>query len=115
VGSRCGAWYGGRGGVGISGNGDASGRAAKPGAGLVALENGFATVDGPAAVQAICDGLSEDPIEALLRKGLARLPHPYPAADRAAGYRYQASILQVELSLTQMLDAPVARRSFFEQ
>src|SRR6185312_15675963 len=68
------------------------------------LDNGFAAVDDPAAVQAICDRLGPDQIDALLRKWLARLPHPFTAADRDAGYRYDLSILQVEFSLTQMLD-----------
>ena len=31
------------------------------------------------------------------------------------GYRYQLSILQVELSLTQVLDRPVTGRIFFEE
>ncbi len=47
--------------------------------------------------------------------GFRRLPHPYPAADRAADYRYQLSIWQMELSLTQVLDRPVSGRMFFEQ
>ena len=34
---------------------------------------------------------------------------------RAAGYRYELSILQAEFSLTQMLDRPVSGRIFFEQ
>ena len=50
-----------------------------------------------------------------LRKWLARLPHPFTAADRAAGYRYDLSILQAEFSLTQMLDNPVSGRILFEQ
>ena len=54
-------------------------------------------------------------IDALLRKWLARLPHPFSPADRAAGYRYDISILQAEFSLTQMLDKPVSGRIFFEQ
>ena len=54
-------------------------------------------------------------IEALIRKWLARLPHPFLARHRKAGYRYQISILQAEFSLTQVLDAPAAGRSFFEQ
>jgi hypothetical protein len=66
-------------------------------------------------VQQICDGLTDDKIDALLRKWLARLPHPFTAADRAAGYRYELSILQAEFSLTQKLDAPVSGRIFFEQ
>jgi hypothetical protein len=48
-------------------------------------------------------------------KWLAILPHPFTAADRAAGYRYELSILQAEFSLTQMLDKPVSGRMFFEQ
>ena len=45
-------------------------------------------------------------------------PAPAPlltAADQVAGYRYELSILQAEFSLTQMLDAPVSGRIFFEQ
>ena len=42
------------------------------------------------------------------------MPHPFPAPDRQAGYRYQISILQIELSLTQVLDRPVSGRIFFE-
>ena len=68
-----------------------------------------------AALQAICDRLGPEQIDALLRKWLARLPHPFTAADRAAGYRYDISILQAEFSLTQMLDRPVSGRVFFEQ
>jgi hypothetical protein len=59
--------------------------------------------------------LGPDQIDALLRKWLARLPHPYSSADRAAGYRYDLSVLQAEFSLTQMLDRPVSGRIFFEQ
>jgi hypothetical protein len=70
--------------------------------------------DDVAAVQAICDSLGPAEIDALLRKWLARLPHPFTAADRAAGYRYDISILQAEFSLTQMLDKPVSGRTFFE-
>jgi hypothetical protein len=66
-------------------------------------------------VQEICDGLTEPVIDALLGKWLARLPHPFTAADRAAGYRDQLSVLQAEFSLTQMLDKPVSGRIFFEQ
>ena len=43
------------------------------------------------------------------------LPHPFTPADRAAGYRYDLSILQAEFSLTQMLDRPLSGRIFFEQ
>jgi hypothetical protein len=102
----------------INGNEYAKRQATKAGIGFTALDNGFATIEDPAhvaAVQAICDGLTEPVIDTLLRKWLARLPHPFTPADRAAGYRYQLSILQAEFSLTQMLDKPVSGRIFFEQ
>jgi len=79
------------------------------------MDNAFAAVDDPAALQAICEQLGPEQIDALLRKWLARLPHPFTPADRAAGYRYDLSILQAEFSLTQMLDKPVTGRLFFEQ
>jgi hypothetical protein len=54
-------------------------------------------------------------IEAVVRKWLRRLPHPFTAAHRAAGYRYQLSILQAEFALTQVLDRPLTARCFFEE
>ena len=63
----------------------------------------------------ICDELSAEKIDGLLRKWLRRLPHPFTTADRQAGYRYDVSILQAEFSLTQVLDRPVHGRIFFEQ
>ncbi|MCC6344359.1 MAG: hypothetical protein IT166_19315 [Bryobacterales bacterium] len=50
-----------------------------------------------------------------MRKWLRLVPHPYTAADRKAGYRYQISILQAEFSLAQVLDRPVTGRVFFEE
>jgi hypothetical protein len=99
----------------LNGNHWAQRQAAKNGIEFTALDNGFAAVDDPAALQAICDSLGPTQIEALLGKWLAILPHPFTAADRAAGYRYELSILQAEFSLTQMLDKPVSGRMFFEQ
>ena len=48
--------------------------------------------------------LNEAKIERLLRKWLARLPHPYPAKDRAAGFRYEIFMQQVEFARTLVLD-----------
>jgi hypothetical protein len=80
-----------------------------------ALDNGILSCPDPGRLQAIGDGLSAAKIEALLRKWLRLLPHPFSARDRQAGYRYDLSILQVELSLTQVLDRPVTGRIFFEE
>jgi hypothetical protein len=51
----------------------------------------------------------------VFRKWLRRLPHPFASAHRAAGYRYQLSILQAEFALTQVLDRPLTGRCFFEE
>ncbi|MGO9079545.1 MAG: hypothetical protein ACLQDY_10960 [Streptosporangiaceae bacterium] len=99
----------------LNGNEWAKRQAARAGIGFEALDNGFAACDDPAAVQAICDSLTEDKIEALARKWLKILPNPFTAEDEAAGYAYDLSVLQAEFSLTQVLDAPVAGRIFFEQ
>ena len=79
------------------------------------LDNGIAATADPKALQAICDGLSAAKIEAFIRKWLARLPHPFSPADRAAGYCYEVSLLQAEFALTQVLDRPLTGRIFFEE
>ncbi len=99
----------------LHGNEYAQRQAARAGLGFVPLDNAFAAVDDVAAVQAICDGLDEGTIEALAARLLRLLPHPFTAEDTAAGYRYELSVLQAEFSLTQVLDAPVSGRIFFEQ
>ena len=88
---------------------------AKEGIAYQALDNGILRCANPQRMQAIADGLDAAKIDAFLRKWLARLPHPFSAADQAAGYRYDLSILQAELSLTQVLDRPLAGRRFFEE
>jgi hypothetical protein len=88
---------------------------AKRGVKFEALDNGIKSCADPKLMQRLSDGLSAERINRLLRKWLKRLPHPFPPRDRAAGYRYQLSILQAEFSLTQVLDAPVTGRVFFEE
>ena len=68
-----------------------------------------------ARVQRIADTLDAAKIDAVFRKWLRRLPHPFAPAHRAAGYRYQLSILQAEFALTQVLDRPLTGRCFFEE
>jgi len=80
-----------------------------------ALDNGFASCADPQRLQAICEQLGPEQIDQLLRRWLARLPHPFTPQDRAAGYRYDVSILQAEFSLTQILDRPLSGRIFFEE
>jgi hypothetical protein len=99
----------------INGHEYAKRQLAKEGIAFTALDNGILTCADPRRLQQLCDGLSAAKIDALLRKWLARLPHPFTARDRAAGYRYDVSILQAEFSLTQVLDRPLSGRIFFEE
>ena len=98
----------------LNGHEYAKRQAAKRGVGFVGLDNGFASCTDPRRLQRICDGLTDTKIDRFVRKWLARLPHPYTAADRRAGFRYALSILQAEFSLTQVLDTPRAGRIFFD-
>jgi hypothetical protein len=50
----------------------------------------------------------------VLRPLAGTLPLPLTAAHRAAGFTYQLSILQAEVSLTQVFDRPLRGREFFE-
>ena len=88
---------------------------AKEGIAFEALDNGILSCANPRRLQQLCDGLSATKIDKLLRKWLARLPHPFTAQDRLAGYRYDVSMLQAEFSLTQVLDRPLSGRVFFEE
>jgi hypothetical protein len=79
------------------------------------LDNGIRSTDEAGRVQRIADTLDAAKIDAVFRKWLRRVPHPFVAAHRAAGYRYQLSILQSEFALTQVLDRPLTGRCFFEE
>ena len=88
---------------------------AKEGIAFEALDNGIRRCADPKRMQEIAAGLTAEKIDGLFRKWLARLPHPFSTEDRAAGYRYDLSVLQAEFSLTQVLDRPMAGRMFFEE
>ena len=85
------------------------------GIGFTALDNAFASADDPAAVQKICDGLTDQKIYRFAGKWLARLPHPFTREDEDADYCWQLSVQQVEFSTTMALDRPASGRIFFEQ
>ena len=87
----------------------------REGIGFKALDNGFVSCQDPQRLQTICEELGPPQIDGLLRRWLSRLPHPFTAQDREAGYRYDLSILQAEFSLTQILDRPLHGRILFEE
>lgn len=80
-----------------------------------ALDNGFVSCADPQRLQSVCEQLGAEQIDGLLRRWLARLPHPFSPQDREAGYRYDLFILQAEFALTQILDRPLSGRIFFEE
>ena len=87
----------------------------KRGIGFEPLDNGIRSCSDPETMQRLADGLTAESIDALLRKWLARLPHPFESSDRQQGIRYDISILQAEFARTEVFDRPVAGRVFFEQ
>jgi hypothetical protein len=79
------------------------------------LDNGIRSSEEPGRAQRVANTLDAAKIDAVFRKWLRRLPHPFAPAHRAAGYRYHLSILQSEFALTQVLDRPLTGRCFFEE
>ena len=78
----------------------------KRGIAYESLDNGILRCSDPERLQRLADGLTAAKVDALLRKWLARLPHPFAASDRQQGIRYDVSILQAEFALTQVFDRP---------
>jgi hypothetical protein len=81
---------------------------------FTALDNGFLTCADPVALQAVCDRLEAADVEAFFTRWLAHLPLPLTAAHQA-GFPYRLSILQMEVSRTQVFDQPRRGREFFEE
>lgn len=79
------------------------------------LDNSFLSCQDPTELQQACDALCPDHIDAFFRKWLRVLPHPFTADDRRIGFRYELSIMQMEVSTTQVFDRPMYGRQFFEE
>src|SRR5713226_8994243 len=80
-----------------------------------ALDNGFLSCAAPEHLQAVCQQLGPDQVQAFFDKWVARLPWPLTIADRRAGYQHRLSIWQMEVSQTHVFTRPVRGREFFEQ
>lgn len=101
--------------VWVNGHQWAKRRLAGRGIGFEELDNGFLCCEQPEKLQEVCDSFGAEHIEAFFRRWLSRLPHPFAREDLRVGYRYQLSILQMEVSLTQVFDRPLRGREFFEE
>ena len=98
----------------VNGHEWAKRQAARAGITFAELSNGFAACDDPAALQQICDRVQPGTIEVFAQRWLARLPMPFGRADQKAGYWWEISMRQAEVSRTLVFDAPRRARAFFE-
>src|SRR5690349_3821719 len=89
-------------------------QAKKAGLGFTALTDGFAACEDPIVLQAICDRLGPGIINVFVQRWLHRLPLPFTTRDHDAGYWWETSMRQVEVSRTIVFDAPRHARGFFE-
>jgi hypothetical protein len=80
-----------------------------------ALDNGFLTCAEPEKLQQICDALGPEDINEVFDKWLQRIPLPLWTQDRQAGYEWDLSIWQMEVSLTQIFERPLRGRESFEE
>jgi hypothetical protein len=81
---------------------------------FTALDNGFLHCAHPDRLQQVCDALDAVAIEQFFARWHQQIPFPLTAAHTARGFAYQLSILQAEVSLTQVFDRPLRGREFFE-
>jgi len=78
----------------------------KEGIGFEALRNSFLSCQSPERLQVICHHLDAEKIQALFDRWVEQIPWPLTPQQRAAGYRHQLSIWQLEASRTQVFEDP---------
>jgi hypothetical protein len=100
--------------VWVNGHEWAKQQARKIGLGFTELSNGFGACEDPALLQRICDSLQPGTIEVFFQRWLHRLPLPLGPADRDAGWWWELSMAQVEVSRTIVFTQPRHARGFFD-
>jgi hypothetical protein len=100
--------------VWVNGHEWAKRQATREDVGYVALSNGFEACEDPVALQAICDRFGPRDVQEFFDRWISQIPTPFTAQDRAAGYWWELSMRQVEVSRTLVLDDPRRARRFFE-
>jgi hypothetical protein len=79
-----------------------------------ALANGFESCEDPAALARVCASFGPEDAQGFFDRWIDHIPTPFTAEDRAAGYWWELSMRQVEVSRTLVLDDPRRARRFFE-
>jgi hypothetical protein len=78
------------------------------------LANGSAACDDPAALQTICDSFTAGTVQVWFARWMARLPLPLTPADHDAGFWWDLSMRQIDVSRTLVFDHDCHARTFFE-
>jgi hypothetical protein len=89
-------------------------QARRQGIAFTALHNGFASCEEPERLQALCDALGPAEVQAFFDRWIGAIPTPLQGTERAAGFWWELSMRQVEVSRTLVFDDPRRARSFFE-
>ena len=100
--------------VWLNGHEWAKRQAARAGIAFTPLSNGFAECAEPERLQRLCDRFGPAEVQAFFDRWIAVIPTPLTADDRAAGYWWELSMRQVEVSRTLVFDDPRRARRFFE-
>jgi hypothetical protein len=100
--------------VWVNGHEWAKRQADREGLAYTALSNGFASCEKPQRLQALCDRFGPADVQDFFDRQIAVIPTPFTAEDRAAGYWWELSMRQVEVSRTLVFDDPRRARGFFE-
>jgi hypothetical protein len=100
--------------VWVNGHEWAKRQAQREGIAFAPLANGFASCAEPERLQAICDRFGPADVQAFFDRWIGHIPIPFSAQDRAAGYWWELSMRQVEVSRTLVFDDPRRARGFFE-
>jgi hypothetical protein len=82
---------------------------------FAALDNGILSCAHPKTLKALCERLGAEDIQSFFDRWLRLLPMPLTSKELALSFRPRLSILQMEVSLTQVLDRPLRGREFFEE
>jgi hypothetical protein len=82
--------------------------------GYEALDNGLRSCGDPALAHRICARLGAGHLCRALERWLAWLPSPLVSEARRAGFAYDSSIRQLEVSDTAVFDCPHNGRAWFE-
>ena len=82
---------------------------------VTTLDNAISWVDDPEALRRLCRRFGPQHLQRYFDRWISFLPNPFTAYDRAGGYTYQLSILQLEIADTRVFDRPQHGRQFFEE